>query len=523
MPWLRGSSIPLRVKLIAAVLALVTIALLVIGVVSALAMRTYYMARVDKQLVDVTAGVDVSLLQHTYQALLPSDYVVEYLHGARATVWADRPSSGVPVVPVTRLGSLVNKQITVGSYSGNERWRLLIRSPATGEYLIVGESLAGMDQTIDGLIRAELIVGIGVLAILASVGIGIVQASLRPLTEIERTAAAIAAGDLTRRVPDANPATEVGRLASALNVMLAQIESSFEARAASEERMRQFVADASHELRTPLTTIRGFAELYRQGAARAPEETAALLKRIEGEASRMGLLVEDLLLLARLDRERPLTFAPVELRALASDAVTAARVVSPERDISLAMADRPVLVLADESRLRQVIGNLMTNALTHTPARTPIAVRVRPEPDCAVIEVSDAGPGLTREQQQRVFERFYRVDKARTRQAAGSGQAVAPHSGSGLGLSIVAALVSAHGGTVLVESEPGNGATFAVRLPLAAPLDEPAEAVVEAEDPLIDLDPVPADPAKPAKPAKPAEAKPTRRLLRPAERALDRP
>jgi two-component system OmpR family sensor kinase len=476
-----GASVPLRVKLIAAVLALVTIALLVIGVVSAIALRTSSIGRIERQLKDVASSIRIDLITVDQLSVglpqMPSDYLVAYVRGNEAKMFVVRPQpGGAPLMPTAaQLRTLSKQYFTLRSQSTDERWRLLAR-PVQGtdtDYLVIGESLAGVDDAVNRLIVAELIVGIGVLVVLASVGVGIVQASLRPLTEIEHTAAAIAAGDLTRRVPEANQATEVGRLAAALNTMLAQIEGAFAARAASEERMRQFVADASHELRTPLTTIRGFAELYRQGAARQPEETAALLQRIESEAARMGLLVEDLLLLARLDRERPLTFAPVELRALASDAATAARAVAPDREIALVTGDESVLVLGDESRLRQVIGNLMTNALTHTPAGGPITARVRLEPGAAVLEVSDSGPGLTTEQRQRVFERFYRVDKARTKQAVGSAQAVVPHSGSGLGLAIVAALVAAHQGTVWVDSTPGSGATFSVRLPLVVPLADP--------------------------------------------------
>jgi two-component system, OmpR family, sensor kinase len=321
---------------------------------------------------------------------------------------------------------------------------------------------------------------------------------------IERTAAAIAAGDLTQRVPDPEPGalepqSELGRLSRALNAMLAQIEAAFTARAASEsaarfaeatareaaeaalaseararrseERMRQFVADASHELRTPLATVRGFAELYRQGAAAAPEEAAQLVRRIEDEAARMGLLVEDLLLLARLDRERPLELAPVELPVLASDAVEAARAMAPDRMVTLDITPGAgrLVVLGDEGRLRQVIGNLMTNALTHTPPDASVTLRLRRDKgNQAVIEVADTGPGLSPEQAERVFERFYRADAARTRRT-GRGA-----TGTGLGLAIVAALVRAHHGQVEVDETPGGGATFRVRLPLAADLDETA-------------------------------------------------
>jgi two-component system OmpR family sensor kinase len=290
-------------------------------------------------------------------------------------------------------------------------------------------------------------------------------------------------------------------LSRALNAMLAQIEMAFTARALSEtaarsaesaardaaaaaresearalrseNRMRQFVADASHELRTPLTTIRGFAELYRQGAAASPEDAARLVRRIEDEAQRMGLLVEDLLLLARLDRERPLVLAPVELPVLAVDAVQAARATAPERRIELEVRDPADVLVAygDDARLRQVVGNLMTNAITHTPPEAAVTLRLYAEPgNLAVLEVADTGPGLTPEQQERVFERFYRADAARTRRAD-------TVTGTGLGLAIVAAIVAAHHGRVEVQSAPGEGTLFRVRLPLV-----PADRAAVAQD-----------------------------------------
>jgi two-component system OmpR family sensor kinase len=340
--------------------------------------------------------------------------------------------------------------------------------------VVVAASLDGIDSTTRQLRLIDLIVSVVVLLVLAGVGAAIVRASLRPLVEIEHTARAIAAGDLTRRVPDRDPRTEVGRLGRALNSMLAQIESAFGARAASEasarrseDRMRRFVADASHELRTPLTTIRGFAELYRQGASRDPAELDRLMRRIEDQAARMGLLVEDLLLLARLDQQRPLDRSPVDLLALAADAVNDARAVAPDRRIELVLGGgdgdpgRALIVLGDGQRLRQVLANLVNNALTHTPAGSPVEVRVGGwELDGApgaAVEIVDHGPGLAPEQAERVFERFYRADPARSHAAGGSG----------LGLSIVAALVAVHGGTVQVDSVQGRGARFRVVLPLA--------------------------------------------------------
>jgi two-component system OmpR family sensor kinase len=340
--------------------------------------------------------------------------------------------------------------------------------------LTVALKLTDVNNTVNRLRFIELIVGLGVLLVLGALGYGVVRSSLKPLVEVETTAEAIAAGDLTRRVPERDPRTEVGRLARSLNAMLAQIEAAFHAREtsesaarASEQRMRRFVADASHELRTPLTSIRGFAELYRQGATSAPDDIDRSMKRIEDEAARMGLLVDDLLLLARLDQQRPLERRPVELLALAADAVHDANAAWPGRTVQLRVlaGDTAPVVMGDDARLRQVLSNLLSNAVTHTPVGTVATVTVGADGTDAVLEVSDNGPGLAPDAAERVFERFYRADTSRTRAAGGTG----------LGLSIVAALVAAHGGTVAVETAPGAGATFRVRLPLAAPLENAAE------------------------------------------------
>jgi two-component system OmpR family sensor kinase len=280
---------------------------------------------------------------------------------------------------------------------------------------------------------------------------------------VEHTAAAIAAGDLTQRVRETDPHTEVGRLSRALNGMLVQIESAFRAREASEvaaraseDKMRRFVADASHELRTPLTSIRGFAELYRQGAAPKPEDVARVMRRVEDSAAQMGVLVDDLLLLARLDQQRPLERVPVDMVALAADAVQDAKVVAPDRAISLEVAaGDAAIVLGDELRLRQVLSNLVSNALSHTPDGTRVDVEVAVRSGEVHLSVRDRGPGLAAEDAARIFERFFRADSSRTRAAGGTG----------LGLSIVAALVAAHGGQVGVDTAPGAGATFWVRLP----------------------------------------------------------
>jgi two-component system OmpR family sensor kinase len=317
------------------------------------------------------------------------------------------------------------------------------------------------------LVLVELLVSVAVLVVLAALGYAVVRSSLRELVEVEHTAEAIAAGDLSRRVPESDDRTEVGRLASALNTMLSQIESAFRAREASEtsaraseERMRRFVADASHELRTPLTSIRGFAELHRQGAVPDAAGVERVLRRIEDEAARMGLLVDDLLLLARLDQQRPLERRPVDLLALAADAVSGAQVVAPDHRIALEVGGGPTsappVVIGDEARLRQVLSNLVGNALAHTPAGTAVTVRLATNNGTARLTVADDGPGMAGDHARRVFERFYRADSARGR----------ANGGSGLGLSIVAALVAAHGGTVGVTSAPGQGTSFDVELPL---------------------------------------------------------
>ena len=481
---------PLRVKLISALLILVTLALVIIGVASALVVRHSLVTRVDSQLRGITKGVNNAILAgQRGQLLLPGSNFIISVGTLDAieeppSYAGDMTLDRLPVMPTgDAIKAHLNNPFSANARGGAGlgRWRLLVTSVSTGQVLLVGESLGDIDGTIGTLVAAELIIGAGVVVVLASLGVAIVQTSLQPLREIERTAAAIAAGDLTRRVPAQPPETESGRLGLALNAMLAQIEWAFRIRAASEQRMRQFVADASHELRTPLTTIRGFAELYRQGAAREPEQTEALLKRIEDEAARMGLLVEDLLLLARLDQERPLDLAPLDLRVIAADAAEAARAIAPDREITLDLvSDTPVVVEGDESRLRQVVGNLVTNALTHTPPGTPVTIRLDIDVTSALIEIADRGSGLTEEQAGRVFERFYRVDKARTRQAAGSVAAATRHSGSGLGLAIVAALVAVHGGNVSVHNAVEGGAVFQVRLPLTAGSQAaPSEAQVE--------------------------------------------
>jgi two-component system, OmpR family, sensor kinase len=338
------------------------------------------------------------------------------------------------------------------------RVRAISLGPGNGTF-VVAIPLADVHSTLGRLVGVEAIVSAIVLLGVVGVAFWLVRLGLRPLQGIGETAGAIAAGDLTRRVEPAESRTEVGRLGLALNAMLAQIESAFEERRVSERRLRRFVADASHELRTPLTSIRGYAELFRRGADTRPEDLSKTMRRIEEEAARMGVLVDDLLLLARLDQGRPLDREEVDVAGVATDAVDAARVVDPDRPIELRVAG-PAVVSGDPGRLRQVIDNLLSNVRVHTPAGSSAEVEVRTEGDHVVLAVTDHGPGLPDEVAGRAFERFYRGDPARSRETGGAG----------LGLSIVSAIVEAHGGSVSVRSVEVGGARFEVRLPIPGPV-----------------------------------------------------
>jgi two-component system OmpR family sensor kinase len=570
--------VPLRIKLIAALLVLVALALAVISMVSLAVFRSYLQDHADAQLraLSQQIGSSARIGGLSSQTLSFEGYVIELRDRQGQQLSCDQCTpidltGNGPNVPTSSswLAANSNKLVTMPATRGGDNWRVLARPqgyheslPPFGQAgpnlhgtLIVAADLGHLDQAVGWLAKVDLVVSAIIIVALAIVGVAMVRASLRPLTDIEHTAEAIAAGDLSRRVPYYDPRTEMGRLATSLNVMLAHVESAFRARAQSEaaarhseERMRRFLADASHELRTPLTAIRGYAEYYRQrgglqngsaspataeaspataeaspATAEASPATAGaspatagassaavsgtgtataaategragavagsgtvpgsladpsardepltrqdmdrIMERVEQESSRMGGLVEDMLVLARLDQQRPLERRPVDLLTLAADAVQDARIVGPSRSIDLTVGTSAAfLVLGDEARLRQVIGNLMNNALTHTPEGSPISVRIftgyqqgNPAVPCAILEVTDRGPGLTQEQANRVFERFYRADQARSRRAGGSG----------LGLAIVQALVAAHGGTVSLDTAPAHGATFRITLPLA--------------------------------------------------------
>ncbi|MGO9031578.1 sensor histidine kinase [Mycobacterium sp.] len=474
MPRHHRAALPLRVGLVAATLLLAACGLTASGIAVTSILRHNLIKRVDQTLQEgsrrswAQAPLGTSPVRRgpTLERP-PSHFYLRTISPDGRTWTVVNDSNAQPALPENN--DVGPKPTTVGSVDNSGvQWRAVsVRGP-DGRLVTVAYDLSDVRETVRSLVWLQLGIGAAVLVVLGLAEFWSVHRSLRPLMEVEQTAAAIAAGQLDRRVPERDPRTEVGRLSSALNGMLAQIqralassESSAEKARTSEERMRRFITDASHELRTPLTTIRGFAELYRQGAARDME---MVMSRVESESRRMGLLVDDLLLLARLDAQRPIEQNRVDLLALASDAVHDAQAIAPKRNITMEVFDGPGTpeVLGDEPRLRQVLGNLVTNALQHTPESADITVRVGTEGDDAIVEVVDEGPGMSQEDALRIFERFYRTDTSRARISGGTG----------LGLSIVDSLVLAHDGTVTVTTAPGQGCRFYVSLPRIA--DVPA-------------------------------------------------
>jgi len=358
-------------------------------------------------------------------------------------------------------------------------YRLRVSLLEDGRQLILGLPLTSTYATLNHLVEVELLVTAAALLLAFLAGWWLVRIGLRPLAEVERAAEDVAEGDLDRRVPGANSSTEVGRLARVLNTMLGRIEDAFTARdrteadlRESEARMRRFLADASHELRTPLTAVSAYAELFEAGAAERPEDLARVLVGIRRETGRMGDLVADLLLLARLDEDRPLELEPTELVSMAAHAVDAALEVDPVWPVTL-VAERPVEVAADATRLRQVIDNLLANVRAHTPRGTQTRITISENDGQGVIEVRDSGPGLPDDQAALVFDRFYRGDSSRSRESGGSG----------LGLAIVRAIASKHGGAVEAANAPGGGAMFTVRLPLSPRTAEVGPDLADADPP----------------------------------------
>ena len=465
----------LRNRLILAAVFLASLAIIASDFAANTALRSYLISQVDNQLFSISSG---SLERLDRAGIAPQSEVEE----SRSPFRVLQPIRGVPtstsLTLLDREGNLIgqvggelagqnfgvtglkvsqvekyeNKPFTIEGEGRNPDVRALALVLPTGMgSVIAANSLEEVDKTLSQLRFLFFFLGLIAILLTALVSRWIIAISLRPLDKVEETAEAIAAGDLSARLPAAKPDTEVGRLTTSLNMMLSRIEQSFSVKVESENKLRRFVADASHELRTPLTAIRGFAELHRQGAVSGEEKTKELISRIEGESIRMSSLVEDLLLLARLDQARELDFEPVDLNTLIVEVVASAKAAGPDHPIELNLPQEELFVLGDSRRIHQVVANLLANARTHTPLGTKINVTARQTLAEVIIEVADNGPGLSKSDQERIFERFFRADPARVRHSG---------EGSGLGLSIVDAVMKAHGGYVSVKSELDKGATF---------------------------------------------------------------
>ena len=460
-------------RLLIGIVSLVAVGLLVADVATYTALQSFLISRVDVQL-STGHNAAVAGLGGSPQAnglppgsTFPADTIIErvqpdgtVLDAKRLAFGGTSSSSALPVLPKP-LPSGTEKNptvLTLNGINGVSHYRAAIwpEDSFRGEFVVLAIPLLDVESTLGQLLQLEVLISLAVVAATAVLALIIIRIGLRPLQRMAGVAQDIAAGDLTRRVEPANKNTEIGRLGIALNGMLSQIEAAFGERTRSEQRLRRFIADASHELRTPLTSVRGYAEMLRRGAQESPEDASIARRRIEEESVRMSLMVDDMLVLARLGQGRPLERAPVDLQSIARDAVADAHAVAPQRAITLD-APASVVITGDDTRLRQAVGNLVRNALVHTPAASPIEVALGTHDGMATMSVVDHGPGLKPDDAGRVFEPFYRADPSRSRDSGGAG----------LGLSIVAAVVDAHGGSVKVEETPGGGATFEVELPVA--------------------------------------------------------
>jgi two-component system OmpR family sensor kinase len=475
----------LRARLLTGVLVMTTVGLVAAGGGTYLALRSFLLGRIDQQLMAARASVGHGLRQSpsskidatTLDRLAPPIAFVEVRNAAGHVLAVHDPSSLGQPVPAPRLPAdlhLPNAgrvrvpsrepalQFNVAAVQGTDHYRVLVSSlPKAAGVLIVAVALDDVNATLHHLLAIELLIAAALLAILALLAFWLLRRALRPLERISETAAGIAQGDLDVRLSPADQGSEIGRLGLALNGMLERLEDAFARRDRSEAQLRRFVSSASHELRTPLTSIRGYAALLRRGAGQHPEDLEKSVSRIESEATRMAGLIDDLLLLARLDEERPLRRSSTDLALIARDAVDDARAREPARPITVD-ADHPVTVSGDEPRLRQIVANLLENAQVHTPTATPVRVEVAIRNGLAVLRVIDSGPGIDPDQAAHIFERFYRGTPP------GSGDAAPRTGGSGLGLAIVQTIAEAHGGTATVSSHPGEGARFEIVLPLAA-------------------------------------------------------
>jgi two-component system, OmpR family, sensor kinase len=468
----------LRVRVMAVAALLVTITSVVMGALGTALLHGYLLSRADQQLRDfaMVASRNLSAPGRPLrpppagQPSQPFRFLIEVISAqGRVSVVETPPDAASPQITAARLKGPEEPFTVPATGAPGHSWRVLVRWLPGGRHAVVAYSLDDLNSTVTRLEIADAVAGAVAIVLLAGVGFPLVRVSLSPLARIGDTAAAIAAGDLSRRIDHPPHNTEVGRLAESLNAMLARIEAAYRAREEgearaldSEDRMRRFVADASHELRTPLTSVRGLAEFsLQQGTQASPAELLRRMTLIHTEATRMGRLVEDLLMLAQFDLDRPLDRRPFDLSSIAAQAVLAARLIQADRPISL-HADAPVIVDGDAERLRQVLDNLIGNALQHTPRGSAVTVSVQNQAGRAQLTVADHGPGMTSDQASHVFERFYRTDRARAR----------AQGGTGLGLSIAATLTAAHAGTITVDTQPGRGAAFTVRLPLASVASE---------------------------------------------------
>ena len=460
----------LRARLVLGVIALATVGLAAANVATYTSLRSFLLARTDESLADLRRAAEHDLdggcSDHDRRAPpggSPSDFFQlrssdgQAVCALQVAAYPSSETTSPPRLPETiPIDSDASRQFTVPAENGDGRYRVSAGLAEGGDAIVVAATLLDdVDATLRRLLLIMVLVTALVIAGLAWLGLWVVRIGLRPIDAIESTAAAIAGGDLSRRVERAEPHTEVGRLGIALNAMLAQIETAFQAKDASERRLRRFVADASHELRTPLAAVRAYAELFTRGANRRPDDLARSMQGITRESERMSVLVDDLLLLARLDEGRPLEREPVQLEKVVREAVETARAVDPDRPIALEVDQ--ARVVGDRGRLRQIVDNLLANARIHTPAASPVRVRLARNSGQAWIEVEDSGAGMGPDEVERVFERFYRSDDSRSRRTGGVG----------LGLSIVSAVARAHGGNVTASSRPGAGATFRISLPLA--------------------------------------------------------
>lgn len=490
----------LRTRLAGIVVIVLLLGLAIAALLTTTLLKSYLIRQVDNDLSTTYSDISSQIIQDQgSSSFLPSDYYLQFrTYGGTTREWymnSTIENNSLPDLSryIPRSGQRASaapaQPFTTGAILTNTQWRVLYRQVALGNQGTIGEAFVALPLTntyavVTQIQRVLFLSALFIAALGGSIGLIAVRRSLRPLENIEKTAAQIAQGDLSRRVPQAPATTEVGSLAKSLNTMLERLEESFSAQEASEKRMRQFVSDASHELRTPLATIRGYGELYRMGALRDDSALDDTMRRIEDSATRMGTLVEDLLHLARLDERRALKMDRVDLAVLALDAVSDLHALDPARTVKVVELEpgKPAastVVLGDEDKLRQVFANLIGNIYRHTPEGSPVEIalgstatpanlredigkmsdeaRESSQSTRVIVEVRDHGPGISAEHQDRVFERFYRVDSSRNRQSGGSG----------LGLAIVSAILHSHNGTVCVSETPGGGLTIHVEIPAA--------------------------------------------------------